>query len=319
MTTTETRNAAVAFMEAIAADDSHGYDQGSRWGPDYDCSALVIAAWKKAGVPLTCTYTGNMKPDMLTHGFKDVTNQIDLKTGSGLKKGDVLLHETRHTAMYIGGGMIVHAAGNEYGGATGGKSGDQTGREICVTGYFNFPWQCVLRYAGKAGETGGSLTGVSTGFGMTEESAGSNTYVVKDGDSFWAIAKRELGDGGRCVELAEYNGLTVNAVIHPGQVLYLPGKGGETAGGASPAPADTPESVSVALPVLRKGGAGAAVKALQTLLLNAGIDVGSCGVDGDFGEDTWVAVCDLQRRMNTAPTGEVKAAEWKALITEGSK
>ena len=48
MTVTETRNAAVAFMEAMAADDTHGYDQASRWGPDYDCSSLVISAWKKA-------------------------------------------------------------------------------------------------------------------------------------------------------------------------------------------------------------------------------------------------------------------------------
>ena len=230
MTTTETRNTACAWMEAMAADDSHGYDQGSRWGPDYDCSSLVISAWKKAGIPLTCTYTGNMKADMLSHGFKDVTKEVNLATGSGLKKADVLLHETHHTAMYIGGGKLIHAAGNEYGKATGGRTGDQTGREICVTGYFNFPWQCVLRYEGKAGETGGSLTGVSTGFGMTDESAGANTYVVKAGDSFWAIAERELGDGTRYAELAEYNGLTVNAVIHPGQVLKLPGMGttGET-------------------------------------------------------------------------------------------
>ena len=139
---------AAAFMEAMAADDSHGYDQGSRWGPDYDCSSLVISAWKKAGIPLTCTYTGNMRADMLSHGFKDVTKGVNLATGSGLKRADVLLHETHHTAMYIGGGKLVHAAGNEYGKATGGRTGDQTGREICVTGYFNFPWQCVLRYEG---------------------------------------------------------------------------------------------------------------------------------------------------------------------------
>ena len=310
MTTTETRNTACAWMEAMAADDSHGYDQASRWGPDYDCSSLVISAWKKAGIPLTCTYTGNMKADMLSHGFRDVTGQVNLATGSGLKKADVLLHETHHTAMYIGGGKLVHAAGNEYGKATGGRTGDQTGREIVVCGYYNFPWQCVLRYEGKDGGT------------EAPDPAGANTYVVKAGDSFWAIAARELGDGCRCVELAEYNGLTVNAVIHPGQVLKLPGKGAEGPGDPSAAPQDDSEeteSVSVALPVLRKGAAGAAVKALQTLLLNAGIDVGSCGVDGEYGEDTWVAVCDLQRRMNVTADGEVKAAEWKALITEGSK
>ena len=38
-------------------------------------------------------------------------------------------------------------------------------------------------------------------------------------------------------------------------------------------------------------------------------------VDGDFGEDTWVAVCDLQRASGTSVTGEVKGPEWSALIT----
>ena len=315
MTTTETRNTACAWMEAMAADDSHGYDQGSRWGPDYDCSSLVISAWKRAGVPLTCTYTGNMRGDMLTHGFKDVTKEVNLANGSGLKKGDVLLHETHHTAMYIGGGKLIHAAGNEYGKATGGRTGDQTGREICVTGYFNFPWQCVLRYEGTPHQSPAA----------TASPQGEAFYTVKDGDSFWAIAERELGDGSRCVELAEYNGLTVKSVIHPGQVLKLPGKGAEGPEDPSAAPQDdkqdTPEgeSVTVTLPALKRGDTGAAVRALQTLLLNAGIDVGSCGVDGEYGENTWVAVCDLQRRMNVPADGEVKAAEWKALITEGSK
>ena len=44
---------AADFCYEVAVDDSHGYDQGSRWGnPDYDCSALVIDAYKRAGVPL---------------------------------------------------------------------------------------------------------------------------------------------------------------------------------------------------------------------------------------------------------------------------
>ena len=50
--------------------------------------------------------------------------------GSVLKAGDVLLNEAHHTAMYIGNGQIVHASGNEHGGATGGLSGDQTGRVL---------------------------------------------------------------------------------------------------------------------------------------------------------------------------------------------
>ena len=132
---------AARFMEQIAADDAHGYDQASRWGqPDYDCSSLVISAYKHAGVPLQSTYTGNMKADFLSHGFENVTSKVNLKTGANMKRGDVLLNEVTHTAMYIGNGEIVHAAGNEYGRATGGKPGDQTGKEITVANAASPRW-----------------------------------------------------------------------------------------------------------------------------------------------------------------------------------
>ena len=144
---------AAAYAQNIAADDSHGYDQAGRWGPDYDCSSLVISAFRKAGVPLSCTYTGNMRGDMLRCGFEDVTGSVDLNTGAGLERGDVLLNHVHHTALYIGGGQLVQASINEYGTVTGGQTGDQTGREICTRGYYNYPWDCVLRYTEEEQET----------------------------------------------------------------------------------------------------------------------------------------------------------------------
>lgn len=142
---------ATAQMEAWAADDSHGYDQANRWGPDYDCSSAVIAAWELAGVPVKtrgATYTGNMRGVFLRCGFEDVTAGVDLATGLGLQRGDVLLNIRHHTAIYCGNGMEVEASINENGGVTGGQSGDQTGREFLVRPYRNYPWDCVLRYTG---------------------------------------------------------------------------------------------------------------------------------------------------------------------------
>lgn len=145
---------AVAWARGIAADASHGYDQANRWGPDYDCSSFVISAYKAAGVPLACTYTGDMRGDMLRCGFAVVSSSsVDLATGAGLEAGDVLLNYAHHTALYIGGGRIVQASINERGGVIGGVPGDQTGREICERGYYNYPWDCVLRYGGDSAAT----------------------------------------------------------------------------------------------------------------------------------------------------------------------
>jgi len=142
--------AAIDWMTDLAEDDSHGYDQIYRWGEkgDYDCSSAVITAYKQAGIPLTCTYTGDMYEDMTTKGFADVTDKIDLSSGVGLLPGDVLLNHIHHTALYIGDGLEAEASINEKGTATGGKPGDQTGREILIRPYRNYPWDCVLRYVG---------------------------------------------------------------------------------------------------------------------------------------------------------------------------
>ena len=37
-------DSAVAWAISIANDDTHGYDQTDRWGPDYDCSSLLRQA-----------------------------------------------------------------------------------------------------------------------------------------------------------------------------------------------------------------------------------------------------------------------------------
>lgn len=103
---------AVTWALAIANDNTHGYDQQYRWGPDYDCSSLIISAWQQAGVPVKtkgAAYTGNMKSAFLACGFTDVTSRVNLRTGNGMKRGDVIINTLHHTVMYIGNGRIVAA------------------------------------------------------------------------------------------------------------------------------------------------------------------------------------------------------------------
>lgn len=140
--------AAYNWAVKIANDQSHGYSQANRWGtPDYDCSSFVLSAYKHAGVDIGgATYTGNMKSELLKHGFSDVTKSVNLNTGAGLQPGDILLYHLSgtqgHTAMYVGNGKIVHARGQSYGSSA---PGDQ-GSEIAVTPYTRSKWATVLRY-----------------------------------------------------------------------------------------------------------------------------------------------------------------------------
>ena len=150
----DTIRRAVEWAVDIANDDTHGYDQINRDGPDYDCSSLLIHAWENAGVPVMehgANYTGDMYDAFIQCGFKDVTSQVNCETGNGIEYGDVLLNVIYHTAMSIGNGNIVQASMNEFNDTKGGQTGDQTGKEIYTRSYYNYVpggWDYVLRYPG---------------------------------------------------------------------------------------------------------------------------------------------------------------------------
>ena len=301
---------AVQNALAIANDNSHGYDQGNRWGPDYDCSSLVITAYKKAGVPLTCTYTGNMLSDMLSHGFRIVTPSVNLVDGSGMQPGDVLLNVRSHTAMYIGERKIVHASINEFGKTLGGKTGDQTGNEICVRSYYNFPWDYVLRYV----ETTMSKPASQTGSVTAPQSANSDLsgeiqngiYTVKSGDTMWGIAEKFYGSGTEYARIMRDNGLSKSAVW-VGQKLKI---------GEQPA-VSTHETTSgstctVSLPIVKYGDNGMRVRKIQALLAACGYSV---VIDGDYGSATKNAVEYLQKAKGIQVTGDVNAKTYEALLS----
>ena len=143
---------ALQWAIQIANDQRHGYSQSNRWGnPDYDCSSLVISAYKHAGADVgQATYTGNMRSELTKHGFTDVTASCNLSNCNGMERGDILLYHLSgtqgHTALYAGNKQIVHARGQSYGSSA---PGDQ-GSEIAVTPYSRSRWATVLRYTGGA-------------------------------------------------------------------------------------------------------------------------------------------------------------------------
>lgn len=274
---------ALAWALNIANDNSHGYDQTNRWGPDYDCSSLVITAFKKAGLKLTSTYTGNMKADFMANGFADVTSQINLQTGAGLVKGDVLLNQAHHTALYIGDGMIVHASSNESGGARGGKTGDQTGREIYTRSYYNSPWDTILRYE----------------VAPEPESKDCFTYTIKSGDTLWGLAQKYLGNGQKYTEIVELNNLGKNPAISPGMILRIPSS------------EKYREPIQITVSVLRNGNIGNDVKKAQKILQANGY---SLQADGEFGNITESVVKKFQNGSNLKATGIMDKDTWEALL-----
>lgn len=136
--------AAISWALDVAADDSHGYSQANRWGLDYDCSSFATQAYREAGVDIgggSGVYTGNMIQYFTAAGFETVYD-VNFSTQEGLMRGDVLLNTVHHTAIYLGNGRIVQASSDR--GYP--QTGDQTGTEIWETGYYDYPWDVVLRY-----------------------------------------------------------------------------------------------------------------------------------------------------------------------------
>nr|DAJ75305.1 MAG TPA: peptidoglycan hydrolase [Caudoviricetes sp.] len=129
---------AVKWAEAIAADNSHGYSQVHRNGPDYDCSSFVGTALSNAGFAVSqYSTTRNLEAQLVKAGFK--------KCSSPWKRGDIHLAAGHHVTMSTDATHIVHASQSETGGING-KTGDQTGKEICVRSYYDLPYSNLVHY-----------------------------------------------------------------------------------------------------------------------------------------------------------------------------
>lgn len=132
---------AVQWAEAIAADDSHGYSQGSaRMGSEFDCSSLVGRSLVAAGFDYPADWspsTKQMKAHLERIGWKWHAG-ID-----GVRRGDILWRNG-HTAWAASSTTVCEAVPRN-GKLTGDTPGDQNGQEIRVakmganwTGYWRY-------------------------------------------------------------------------------------------------------------------------------------------------------------------------------------
>lgn len=156
---------AVNWCISIANDNSHGYDwthtTAKRWGPDYDCSSLIITAYEKAGIPVKSAgadRTYDMLPAFQKCGFV-IVQGWNRQTGAGLIAGDVLLNVQNHTEICIGNGQLLKAS-SDY----DRKQGDSSGTEIRIGGYYSYPWDYALRYSRPSEQYTGTATSFPNAF-----------------------------------------------------------------------------------------------------------------------------------------------------------
>lgn len=127
------------WLKQTADDNSHGYSQAHRQGPDYDCSSHVLNALKAGGFSVNVNgYTGNMADILSDIGFKKVTDNNCLK-------GDIYLTPGKHTVMAYADGKVVTAAGDK-----DGKTGDSSSKEIYCRDFYtpSYGWTYHFRYSG---------------------------------------------------------------------------------------------------------------------------------------------------------------------------
>lgn len=96
------RDDLVRFVKEWCEDNSHGYSQINRWGPDCDCSSLMYMAASHAGYPVPSwgtRYTGTMRAHFSQAGFTVSLFNGDLWSYS---PGTIYLNEESHTEMDLG-------------------------------------------------------------------------------------------------------------------------------------------------------------------------------------------------------------------------
>lgn len=122
----------VNWAKQIAADDTHGYSQTYRLGPDYDCSSFVASALQNGGFAIdpSTTSTANLYSLLTGLGFTSVP------INSARNLGHIFLVHNQyhqHCVLCTGSSLIVHASSDN----GNPQTGDQTGTEIYETNYYN--------------------------------------------------------------------------------------------------------------------------------------------------------------------------------------
>lgn len=114
--------AMLAWAVEIAEDDTHGYSQSNRYGPDYDCTSFVCTALMEGGFALE----RYLSPRGMVRELPALGFAVYRKGETEPRRGDILVELGVHAEICLGDGACV-AAHQNYGHS---RTGDRSGREI---------------------------------------------------------------------------------------------------------------------------------------------------------------------------------------------
>ncbi len=199
---------AITWAINIANDDTHGYSQSSRNGPNYDCSSFVSTAFKNGGFSVS----GSLNTSSMANAFVNVGFTKYKKGEVTIQRGDILLKPGSHVELYLGDNKCV-AAHDNYDGV----SGDGNGREIQVRTKNNCTfckqanYTYILRYnssnnytysfnfnanGGSLGSSGAFSTSYGNDFQILNTTCTRSGYtwagwnVKRNNDNKWYVAGR---------------------------------------------------------------------------------------------------------------------------------
>ncbi|KAB0577367.1 LysM peptidoglycan-binding domain-containing protein [Fusobacterium naviforme] len=213
------------------ADGSNYASYDNTAGPDH--VGTVVSVNKSAGTFVvvegnmsnaigtrTMAVNGRYIRGFITPKYDNNTVTPSTGTGTGSAGGQ--------TAQSLKVGDIVQFSGSKHytsANAASGKTctpGKAKITQIYQLGKSKHPYHLIAEKGGGSNVYGwvdAADIGQKTGSTVTAQS--TRTYTVKKGDSLWAIAAKQLGNGSRYKEIKDLNGLKSDT-IYAEQVLKLP-------------------------------------------------------------------------------------------------
>lgn len=198
---------------------------GTHYGLDC-CGMIKGILWGWDGVK-DVPYSVNGVPDTNVMGY--YKRGLDKSSDFSKIVPGACVHLPTHVGIYIGDGLVVEATSAWEScvmitalGNIGNKAGYRTRN---WNSWYKLPWVDYSRYVAP-----------------TPEPSPDNyiEYVVKKGDTPWALAVKYLGAGTKYTEIMKASGLANTAAIYVGQVLRIPSKENTPAPSLPSTPAHPP-------------------------------------------------------------------------------